>query len=100
MSVGNGLTAITGINVKKRLGISHFVSESLVGLGLLGTVVGLIYMVFDSLGSEASSNIQKTIESLKLGLATALITTGVGLICSIFLNIQSYIISYELEDEN
>lgn len=99
MSIANGLTSITGVNVKKRLSISDFVSESVVGLGLLGTVIGLIYMVFDSLGSEAASNIQKTIESLKLGLATALITTGVGLVCGLFLNIQSYIIAYELEKE-
>lgn len=109
MSVGNGLTSLTSRDpqiptrylnkVKKRLDVSNFVSESVVGLGLLGTVVGLIYMVFDSLGSEAASNIQKTIESLKLGLATALITTGVGLICGLFLNIQSYIISYDLEKE-
>lgn len=99
MSIGNGLTSLTKINVKKRLDVSNFISESVVGLGLLGTVVGLIYMVFDSLGSEAASNIQKTIESLKFGLATALITTGVGLVCSLFLNIQSYIIAYELEEE-
>lgn len=99
MSIGNGLTSITKINVKKRLGVSNFVSETVVGMGLLGTVIGLIYMVFDSLGSEAVSNIQKTIESLKLGLATALITTGIGLFCGLLLNIQSYIISYELENE-
>lgn len=70
------------------------------GLGLLGTVWG-IYAVFAGgfvgfAGGDANA-IQTLLERLSSGMATATITTIVGLICSMLLHIQYHMLGSAID---
>jgi len=75
----------TGLNV------SWFASESLLTLGMIGTVAGFIVMLGDSFGSIDTANpetLKQALSSMALGMSTALYTTLTGLILSQALKIQ------------
>ena len=75
----------TGLNV------SWFVSESLLTLGMIGTVAGFIIMLGDTFGSIDTANpetLKQALSSMALGMSTALYTTLTGLILSQALKIQ------------
>jgi hypothetical protein len=75
----------TGLNV------SWFASESLLTLGMIGTVAGFIIMLGDSFGSIDTANpetLKQALSSMALGMSTALYTTLTGLILSQALKIQ------------
>ena len=83
--VMKGRDADTGVSV------SWFASESLLTLGMIGTVAGFILMLGDSFGSIDTSNpdtLKDALSSMALGMSTALYTTLVGLILSQALKIQ------------
>lgn len=67
-----------------------FVSENLVTIGMLGTLIGLMIALGSLFGlnltdaHEAAIGIQK----MAVGVSVAMTTTLVGIICSLFLNIQ------------
>lgn len=73
------------------------------GLGLLGTVVGII-MAFPSDGFSAiiagdASAMGPVLDQLTLGFSTAYLTTAVGLVCGILLDIQLRILARAIEVE-
>lgn len=76
----------TKVSIGKVLRLNYRMTDvaagSLVGLGLLGTFLGLTLGVsgFDSSNTE---NIQKGIQSLLSGMSTAFSTSLVGMICSL-----------------
>ena len=75
----------TGLNV------SWFASETLLTLGMIGTVAGFILMLGDSFGSIDTANpetLKTALKSMALGMSTALYTTLTGLILSQALKIQ------------
>ena len=77
--------------IKDKISLGWFFSEIMLGLGMLGTVIGFILMLGDSMAELDINDTAKTTEvlgSMALGMSTALYTTAVGLVCSILLKIQ------------
>ncbi len=80
--------------------IGWFVSDMMLKLGLLGTIIGFIFM----LGSVANiadfdvSNMQKILQHMSNGMGTALYTTLAGLICSILAAIQYHMIDRHVDE--
>lgn len=68
-----------------------YISEMCVNLGMIGTVIGFIFMLstaFIALDFENTETLQLALSSMAMGMGTALWTTLVGLICSVLLKIQ------------
>ena len=85
----------TGLNV------SWFASESLLTLGMIGTVAGFIIMLGDSFGSIDTANpetLKEALSSMALGMSTALYTTLTGLIPSQALKVQ--LVNLESGEDN
>ncbi len=77
-----------------------FFSDSVISLGMVGTIIGFIYMLFSVFVSIDVSNSEKMTEVLaemSVGMSTALLTTLVGLISSIFLKLQLMIAESKIE---
>ncbi len=77
-----------------------FVVESIIKLGLLGTIVGFIMM----LGSVAETTtldintMQKVLQEMSVGMGTALYTTLAGLACSMALAAQYHYLDRSADD--
>ena len=72
-----------------------FASETMVTLGLIGTVAGFLLMLssaFDNLDVSNIENVQKVISNMALGMSTALCTTLSGLVGSVLTKIQMVIL--------
>lgn len=77
-----------------------FISEQIMALGMLGTVIGLIHMLEGNvIGSNLNdmSNVQKMLGSMWSAMGLALYTNAVGLLFSIILKMQVYFIGVEDE---
>lgn len=73
------------LNVRR---IAWFVSESLMALGMIGTVTGFILMLgssFESIDVSNTETLKATLTSMAIGMSTALYTTVTGLVCSLWL---------------
>ena len=72
-----------------------FASETMVTLGLIGTVAGFLLMLssaFDNLDVSNVENVQKVISNMALGMSTALCTTLSGLVGSVLTKVQMVIL--------
>ena len=71
-----------------------FLSDVLLSLGMLGTVIGFIAMLtgFVDIDFADAESVQGLIAQLGYGMSTALTTTLVGLISSIVLKIQFFML--------
>ncbi len=81
------------------LGVGWFISESMLALGMIGTVAGFILMLgssFEGLDVEDISSLKQTLTDMAMGMSTALYTTLTGLIFSQFTKIQ--LVSLESRD--
>lgn len=80
--------------------IGWFFSELCLTLGMTGTVVGFIMMLagFDKIDVNETSSVQGFIGDMGGGMATALYTTLVGLICSALLKMQYFNIKQKLDE--
>jgi hypothetical protein len=68
-----------------------YMSEMLLSLGMVGTVIGFIYMLstmFVDINVEDISSVQYALGRMASGMGTALWTTLTGLLCSILLKLQ------------
>lgn len=80
--------------------IGWFIADVLLKLGLLGTIIGFIFM----LGSVANiadfdvSTMQEVLKHMSNGMGTALYTTLAGLICSILGAVQYHMIDRHADD--
>jgi MotA/TolQ/ExbB proton channel family protein len=80
--------------------IGWFVSDMMLKLGLLGTIIGFIFM----LGSVANiadfdvSSMQKILRHMSNGMGTALYTTLAGLVCSILSAMQYHMIDRHVDE--
>jgi biopolymer transport protein ExbB/TolQ len=62
-------------------------------LGMIGTVIGFIYMLnisFGNLGTANTTALKQALETMGTGMGTALYTTATGLVCSLLLRLQIY----------
>ena len=68
-----------------------FMSECVVQLGMIGTVIGFIYMlysVFTNLNINDTLAVQQSLSMMAQGMGTALLTTLVGLMSSVLIKSQ------------
>ena len=71
--------------------IEWFVSDAVLTLGMIGTIIGFMIMLigtFDSVQFTDVESIRAVLSSMSRGLYTALSTTLLGLISSVILKIQ------------
>ena len=73
--------------------MNWFLSEMLMALGMLGTVIGLIHMLSNGFGADPSQ-MQTLLGSMWQSMGLALYTNAVGLAASILLKLQVYYLSY------
>ena len=81
----------------KRADIGWFAAEHFFSLGLLGTIIGLIFATQGSLDSSLPTS--EVVAGLKDGLNTAFYTTVCGIMFSLPLQVQLMILKLKLEDE-
>ncbi len=79
--------------------IGWFCSEFCLTLGMIGTVLGFIMMLgeFGKVDAGDVTSIQKLLSGMSLGMATALYTTIVGLVCGSLLKIQYFNLAQSLD---
>jgi hypothetical protein len=78
--------------------IEWFTSEVVISLGMIGTVVGFIFMLyaaFSELNVDDSAKLQQSMMLMAKGMGTALLTTLVGLISSVLIKCQLIIAKNE-----
>ena len=78
--------------------VSWFFAESMITLGLIGTVTGFIIMLGGAFADLDLSNIgqaKEVIRDMAAGMSTALTTTLVGLVCSIITKLQLMNLEYD-----
>ena len=84
----------------KKSDIGWFVSDTLLTLGMIGTVAGFIYMLDTSFSKMDPQNIismQGVLAKMGVGMSTALYTTAAGLVCSLLLKLQMYNLTHHLD---
>lgn len=86
----------TKARLEAKLDSGWFASDQCLSIGMLGTVIGFLLMM----GSIAVDNadvaaIQAMLKTMSTGMATALITTAVGMIFGNLLKLQLFLISRE-----
>ena len=92
----SNLAASLRIRLSTKINHIKFIANTLVVLGLIGTVIGFIIALSGVDGSGVSSNpeeVSKMVSTLIQGMSVALYTTLVGSICSVWLNICYQIMS-------
>lgn len=88
-----------GENIDSGLGVGWFISESMLALGMIGTVAGFILMLgssFEGLDVDDTASLKQTLTDMAMGMSTALYTTLTGLIFSQFTKVQ--LVSLESSD--
>ena len=78
--------------------IEWFTSEVVISLGMIGTVVGFIFMLyaaFSELNVDDPAKLQQSMMLMAKGMGTALLTTLVGLISSVLIKCQLIIAKNE-----
>ncbi len=76
---------------KYEYNVEWFVSEMMISLGMIGTVIGFIYMlysVFSNLNITDTLAVQQSLGKMAQGMGTALLTTLVGLVSSVLVKSQ------------
>ncbi len=81
-----------------RSDLGWFSAEHFFSLGLLGTIIGLIFATRGSL--DSSLPVGEIVAGLKEGLNTAFYTTVCGIIFSLPLQIQLLILKFKLDNNN
>jgi hypothetical protein len=84
----------------KKSDIGWFVSDTLLTLGMIGTVAGFIYMLDTSFSKMDPQNVismQGVLAKMGVGMSTALYTTAAGLVCSLLLKLQMYNLTHHLD---
>ncbi len=86
--------------LKKPHDIGWFVSDIMVKLGLLGTIVGFVLMLgtVSNITDFDLSTVQKILSHMSSGMGTALYTTFAGLVCSILAGIQYHLLDRGADD--
>jgi len=77
-----------------------FIADALLALGMIGTVLGFIFMLSTSFAGITILNtaaLQGALTKMSMGMSTALYTTAVGLVCSLVLKVQMFDISGQLD---
>mgnify|MGYP003152261205 FL=1 len=84
--------------LENRMDLGWFSAEHFFSLGLLGTIIGLIFATSGSL--DSSLPVGEIVAGLKEGLNTAFYTTVCGIIFSLPLQFQIMILRYKINGDN
>jgi hypothetical protein len=85
--------------IKSRLQTVWFASEQIMALGMLGTVIGLVLMLTsNSVGGMSQGSMQSALGDMWTHMGLALYTNAVGLVCSIVLKVQVYLVGYGVDE--
>tara|TARA_B100000683_G_C12438332_1_gene534891 strand:- start:567 stop:1091 length:525 start_codon:yes stop_codon:yes gene_type:complete len=78
-----------------------FYSDVVLSIGMVGTVIGFIIMLsgFSNIDFENVESVQGLISEMGYGMSTALSTTLVGLVSSILLKLQFFLLETQVEFE-
>lgn len=88
------LIKVYASNLKKRQDLGWFLSDIILKLGLIGTIIGFVFMLssMSDITDFDVSSIRDILQNMSSGMGTALYTTLLGLICSILSAIQYYLL--------
>ena len=80
--------------------IGWFVSDMMLKLGLLGTIIGFIFMLgsVSNIADFDVSSMQKILRHMSNGMGTALYTTLAGLTCSVLSALQYHMIDRHADE--
>ena len=94
------LVEVLGDDLNNRHALGHFLSDVLLKLGLVGTVVGFILMLMPvgQLASFDPELMKALLASMSAGMSVALYTTLAGLVTSTLLKGQYYLLDASLAD--
>jgi len=73
--------------------VGWFTSDMFLTLGMIGTVIGFIFMLSTSFADISTANVmtlKAALSKMSMGMSTALFTTAAGLICGLILKIQLF----------
>lgn len=79
------------LEIRRQSEVPVFIADQLTTLGLLGTIIGFCIMTNSAL---TDTNVEIIVKTLKQGVSVALFTTLVGLIGSLLLNLQLFVLDY------
>lgn len=85
------LTDTPSKNIDEKLKLGWFTAESLLALGMIGTVIGFLILLstsFNSININDPMSLKATLGIMANGMGTSLYTTLAGLVCSLFLKGQ------------
>jgi hypothetical protein len=89
--------------VKRHLPFCWFMSELMMGLGMMGTLIGFLVLLQSAFGGAVNLNdaasTQKVLSGMAKGFGTAGVTTLVGLGASLLTKLQLTNLEYLLEDD-
>jgi len=96
----SGLMEILEDELANRHALGHFLSDVLLKLGLVGTVVGFILMLMPvgEMGAFDPDRMQELLGSMSAGMSVALYTTLAGLVTSTLLKAQYYLLDASLAE--
>jgi len=85
-----GLLEAYGDRIHNRHATGHFIADTLLKLGLLGTIIGFILMLLPvaEITNFEANLMQQMLGKMSLGMAIALYTTLAGLVTSTLLKLQ------------
>lgn len=94
------LVTAFGDELANRHALGHFVSDVLLKLGLLGTVVGFIFMLLPigEIDEFDPSVMRELLAAMSSGMAVALYTTLAGLVTSTLLKLQYHVLDASAAD--
>lgn len=81
----------TATDIQNNAKIGWYLAETCLALGMIGTVAGFLLMLgtaFTNIDVSNTQSLQTALAGMALGMSTALYTTLVGLVASIFLKSQ------------
>jgi hypothetical protein len=90
-----------GKNTYKNMKTADFFAGKFFVLGMIGTVLGFIYMLYTCFNKLDVSNpalMQAALMQMSVGMSTALFTTAAGLICMLLLKLQLFNLEQALEE--
>jgi len=92
-------SAIMGLRSKKMVGqdnnMSWFLSDAVLSLGMVGTLFGFLLVLdsaFTEIDTSSTESMTEAIGVLASGMSTALVTSLVGLLSSLWLKLQLVIL--------
>lgn len=96
----HGLLDAFGDRIYNRHAVGHFVADTLLKIGLLGTIIGFILMLLPvaEIKEFEANLIQQLLGKMSQGMAVALYTTLAGLSTSMLLKMQYHLIDSSAAD--